>query len=202
MKKIIKTDLIGQVSSGAVTGNKDPNRPFKEPDVQPPFVNLPQLLNVSGAFQIKQGGLSLGSSLKSEDAALLVLNGRVGIGTDKPKYSLDVSDTLNGKELCINGDCKSSWPLLQDASLEVRQCPLIDSGTACGGNTCIGQLTTENSCSAVSGGFQWQCPAPGVTADCSSPSLRLQCINGNLCVKKTTCNKQVRDCPIVGKLSE
>jgi hypothetical protein len=36
----------------------------------------------------------------------------VGIGTQTPNtlYKLDVAGKLNTQELCINGDCRSSWP--------------------------------------------------------------------------------------------
>ena len=177
---------------------KTPSRTFKEPEVQPPFVNLPPLLNTGSALQTKLGGLTLGAALKPEDIALLILNGRVGIGTDKPKYSLDAADKINGLELCIGGDCRNSWPTFQKGVLEVRQCPIVDSGTACGGNTCVGQLTNENSCLAVGGVQEWECPL-----DCNLlPSLRNQCIQNNRCTKKLLCRQESRDCPIVGKFTK
>ena len=37
-------------------------------------------------------------------------SGNVGIGTDSPSYKLDVSGNVNGTQLCIAGDCRSSWP--------------------------------------------------------------------------------------------
>ncbi len=45
-------------------------------------------------------------------AALMTITsgGNVGIGTNHPAYMLDVAGYVNGAELCINGDCRSSWP--------------------------------------------------------------------------------------------
>ncbi len=37
-------------------------------------------------------------------------NGNVGIGTTGPGYKLDVAGLANATQLCIAGDCKSSWP--------------------------------------------------------------------------------------------
>ncbi len=34
---------------------------------------------------------------------------RVGIGTTSPSYDLDVNGSANAKQLCIDGDCVSSW---------------------------------------------------------------------------------------------
>lgn len=37
-------------------------------------------------------------------------SGNVGIGTVSPTYKLDVAGSANAQQLCIAGDCKSSWP--------------------------------------------------------------------------------------------
>jgi hypothetical protein len=36
--------------------------------------------------------------------------GNVGIGTTSPSYKLDVNGIANATQLCIAGDCKSTWP--------------------------------------------------------------------------------------------
>jgi len=36
--------------------------------------------------------------------------GDVGIGTSSPAYKLDVDGDINGDELCIAGDCRTTWP--------------------------------------------------------------------------------------------
>lgn len=36
--------------------------------------------------------------------------GNVGVGTIIPGYKLDVSGSANATQLCIGGDCKSTWP--------------------------------------------------------------------------------------------
>ena len=41
----------------------------------------------------------------------VVVNGRIGVGTDNPTQSLDVAGYIKGRSgLCIGDDCRTSWP--------------------------------------------------------------------------------------------
>lgn len=195
MKNLNKEKLLGALNFNSGLAQQSPSRQFKEPETRPPFTAITPFLNVGPTSQTKEGALTLGAGLKPEDPALVILRGRVGIGIDKPKYLVDVAERLNSTELCIGGDCRKAWPVFTKSTLEVRQCPLVESGTACGGNTCVGQLTTEKTCQAVGGTNDWECPN-----ECNLlPTSKNKCVQDGRCTKKTSCRQENRDCPVVGK---
>ncbi len=92
LPNIISVVIISSLSAGVLWVFADwsapptasPNCPASEPGC-----NLP--LNVSGAGQIKAGGLTLGANLNPSDTGLIVLNGNVGIGTASPGQKLTVA---------------------------------------------------------------------------------------------------------------
>jgi hypothetical protein len=62
-------------------------------------------LSPSGNF-----AFGLSNNLDTSPTFAVTQAGKVGVGTSNPGYKLDVSGTVNGTQLCIAGDCKSSWP--------------------------------------------------------------------------------------------
>lgn len=46
----------------------------------------------------------------SERVYLARNDGKVGVNTTSPSYTFDVNGQSNADELCINGDCRTSWP--------------------------------------------------------------------------------------------
>ncbi|MDO8265205.1 MAG: hypothetical protein Q7T34_02450, partial [Candidatus Parcubacteria bacterium] len=81
---------------------------WTEPGQAPPGGNILAPLNIGPAGQSKEGGLILNTGGAS--SGLIVDKGDVGIGITTPGYKLDVVGSVNATELCISGDCKSSWP--------------------------------------------------------------------------------------------
>jgi hypothetical protein len=53
---------------------------------------------------------SVALSVNSNERFRISNSGNVGIGTTSPGYKLDVNGVANATQLCIAGDCKSSWP--------------------------------------------------------------------------------------------
>ncbi len=52
---------------------------------------------------------------------LIRASGGVGIGKNNPAYQLDVNGKANANELCINGNCRSAWPVDTDTTLTEEQ---------------------------------------------------------------------------------
>jgi len=63
---------------------------FQPPAAAPPGANVAVPLNVGDIGQIKEGGLTLGNSLLPTDSGLIVIGGRVGIGTQTPDSILNI----------------------------------------------------------------------------------------------------------------
>ena len=87
---------------------------WTEPTNSPPQGNVPAPLNVGLEEQIKEGGLWIASN-PTLTTGLIVQYGNVGIGTTTPSYKLDVVGKANAGELCISGDCKSSWAFVGES---------------------------------------------------------------------------------------
>ncbi len=104
---------------------------FKEPAKSPPYGNAYAPLNTGTTTQTKVGNLILKKNLTvnnlftatkgaiintgNAQTGLIVAKGNVGIGTLTPTSKLDVkgdiavSGTINVKQICLNGSCKTKW---------------------------------------------------------------------------------------------
>ena len=109
------------------------------PTQGPPNGNVPAPVNVGSATQYKSGALGIGGALQADRAFItggswtkstlnlygrdvftsndepLYLNypntsGDVEIGGEGETKTLNVKGNVRGKQLCIGGDCRSSWP--------------------------------------------------------------------------------------------
>jgi len=95
LSNIISVVIISSLSTGVFLAFADWSAPPTAPPECPasePGCNLP--LNVSGAGQIKAGGLTLGANLNPSDIGLIVLNGNVGVGTANPGEKLSVAGII------------------------------------------------------------------------------------------------------------
>ncbi len=134
-----------------------------EPTTIPPGNNIYAPLNSSSFGQSKIGGLIL--NIGNAAHGLIVRYGLVGIGTDNPESKLDVrgetktdsltvrgNATVNGSvsavgniatnnSLCINGDCKSAWPVVAPSSNDTLQ-TVTDRGATTNKNIITGNLST------------------------------------------------------------
>ncbi len=62
------------------------------------------------SFQIRSSTTGGQKQSDSNTRFIVMGNGNVGINTFSPSYKLDVAGRANATELCIAGDCRSSWP--------------------------------------------------------------------------------------------
>ncbi|MFZ2603503.1 MAG: hypothetical protein WAX79_05845 [Candidatus Omnitrophota bacterium] len=170
LPNIISVVVISSLSAGVFLVFADwsapptaaPNCPASEPGC-----NLP--LNVSGAGQIKAGGLTLGANLNPSDTGLIILNGNVGIGTTAPGQKLTVAGTIEAtggfkfpdattQTTAFNGnadtvDGKSAGATAIYVCPQIPNCSVPFSTVSGPGSFlssgCIGQLSTVSTCTGA-----------------------------------------------------
>ncbi len=65
----------------------------------------------SRRIKLDTSGIILSNGITASDEVMRISsNGNVGIGTTNPSEMLEVVGRVKGTELCIGGDCRTSWP--------------------------------------------------------------------------------------------
>ncbi|MGI4992183.1 tail fiber domain-containing protein [Halobacteriovorax sp. GFR7] len=65
----------------------------------------------SRRIKLDTSGIILSNGITASDEVMRISsNGNVGIGTTNPSEKLEVVGRVKGTELCIGGDCRTSWP--------------------------------------------------------------------------------------------
>lgn len=81
------------------------------PSSTPPNSNVSPPLNIGSGGQSKSGALTVMGGFESTGVSYFAsLGGSVGIGTTNPSQKLDVNGYVKGTGVCINSDCRTSWP--------------------------------------------------------------------------------------------